>query len=191
MKFGEKVRQARIAAGLSQKELAAKAGIALRTVVNYESGERMPKQKETYGQLANVLGLDESCLHDESVDFIIKAGVEYGRRGSEQARKLMNNIIEQVHGLYAGGELEEEDMDEMMRAIQDSYWTAKKNNRKYVPLKYRRNVLVVNPDQVVGKPDLEPGNKPNTESGVDGTDKQPEQSISEKNIDNVSGEGTL
>ena len=42
-----------------------------------------------------------------------------------------------VEALYAGGELEERDMDAMMRALQDAYWRAKEINRKFVPKKYR------------------------------------------------------
>ena len=45
MKFGEKVRAARLAAHYSQRQLADMTGIALRTIQNYESGERLPKQK--------------------------------------------------------------------------------------------------------------------------------------------------
>ena len=30
----------------------------------------------------------------------------------------------------------EEDMDVMMRAIQDAYWVAKENNKKFTPKKY-------------------------------------------------------
>ena len=51
MKFGEKVRAARLAAKYSQRQLADMTGIALRTIQNYESGERLPKQKENYGRL--------------------------------------------------------------------------------------------------------------------------------------------
>lgn len=38
----------------------------------------------------------------------------------------------EVTGLFAGGELDQDDMDEMMKAIQDAYWIAKEKNRKYV-----------------------------------------------------------
>jgi len=38
--------------------------------------------------------------------------------------------------LFAGGELAEDDMDEMMLAIQEAYIIAKKNNKKYTPKKY-------------------------------------------------------
>ena len=34
-------------------------------------------------------------------------------------------------GLFSGGELAEEDMDELMLAIQKAYEIAKENNRKY------------------------------------------------------------
>ena len=55
MTFGEKVRAARKERGLSQKELAARTGIAVRTIINYESGSRMPKSKDSYVRLAEVL----------------------------------------------------------------------------------------------------------------------------------------
>lgn len=39
--------------------------------------------------------------------------------------------MQEVTGLFAGGELDQDDMDEMMKAIQDAYWIAKEKNRKY------------------------------------------------------------
>ena len=108
-------------------------GIALRTIQNYESGERMPKQKETYPLLADALGIEVSSLMDDNADFVIKATEKYGSKGHEQAERL----IKEVSGLYAGGELAEEDMEAMMRAFQEAYWKAKEKNRKYVPKKYR------------------------------------------------------
>ena len=133
MKFGEKVRAARLAAKYSQKQLAEMTGIALRTIQNYESGELMPKQKETYPLLADALGIEVSSLMDDNADFVIKATEKYGSKGHEQAERL----IKEVSGLYAGGELAEEDMEAMMRAFQEAYWKAKEKNRKYVPKKYR------------------------------------------------------
>ena len=135
MKFGEKIRAARLKRGFSQKELAGKAHIALRTIQNYESGERMPKSKETYAALARALDISEEMLRDEEAEFILEASRRYGERGEKQARAL----VEQVAALYAGGELAEEDMDAMAAALQEAYWQAKQINRKYVPKKYRRS----------------------------------------------------
>ena len=133
MTFGEKVRTARIERDLSQKELARRTGIAVRTIVNYETGTRRPKRRESYVALAEVLDVDLHSLMDDNAAFVIQASEKFGSRGQRQAEKL----VEDVKALYAGGELNEEDMDAMMRAIQDAYWEAKKINRKYVPRKYR------------------------------------------------------
>lgn len=70
---------------------------------------------------------------DDDAEFILKATEKYGSKGHEQAERL----IKEVSGLYAGGELTEEDMEAMMRAFQEAYWKAKEKNRKYVPKKYR------------------------------------------------------
>ena len=35
-------------------------------------------------------------------------------------------------------EIAEEDMDEIMHAMQEAYWEAKKNNRKYVNKRYQK-----------------------------------------------------
>lgn len=134
MTFGEKVRQARQAADLTQNELADKTGIARRTIINYENDERMPKKRETYFVLAKALNIEVSILLDEKADFLISAEEKYGSRAARQAREL----TQQVTSLYAGGELEEEDMEAMMRSIQEAYWYAKEQNRKYVPKKYRQ-----------------------------------------------------
>ena len=99
MKFGEKVRQARIAAHLSQQQLADRSGISLRTIQNYETGGRMPKQRDSYRRLASALHMEVSVLLDEQAEFVLAAGEEYGSHGSEQAQRL----VEEISGLYAGG----------------------------------------------------------------------------------------
>ena len=38
----------------------------------------------------------------------------------------------------AGGEMAEEDMDELMLAIQEAYVDAKRRNKKYAPKKYQQ-----------------------------------------------------
>ena len=59
--------------------------------------------------------------------FYINANEKYGATGAQQAKALM----QEVTGLFAGGELDQDDMDEMMKAIQDAYWIAKEKNKKY------------------------------------------------------------
>ena len=126
MKFGEKLKALRLERNLSQKALADLTGITVRTIQNYETTDMLPKKRDTYDMLAKVLAVDVSELMGESEDFILNAGEQYGSRGARQAQA----ILDQGNGLYAGGELSEEDMDAFNRALQEAYWEAKENNRR-------------------------------------------------------------
>lgn len=134
MTFGEKLRMHRKQSGLTQAELAAKAGLGLKTITNYENGSTYPKNREIYKTLADILGIDENYLHNENDDFIESAQGRYGYRGKKQAMQL----VEEMGGLFAGGELSDEDIDGVMKAMQDLYWKAKEDNKKYTPNKYKK-----------------------------------------------------
>lgn len=134
MKFGEKLRKYRLENGLTQSELAKQAGINVNTISNYESGKTYPQNREVYSFLAQILGVNPDHLHNENDDFLSDASAKYGSRGARQAQEL----IDELTGLFAGGELAEEDMDAMARAVQEAYWDAKEKNRKYTPKKYRK-----------------------------------------------------
>ncbi len=127
MKFSEKLKNARTAAGLTQQQLADSLGVSLRTITNYETGDRYPKKREIYGKLADILKVDINYLLTEDEEFVADAANLYGTKGAQQAQELLS----QVTGLFSGGELNPDDMDEMMRAIQDAYWIAKEKNKKY------------------------------------------------------------
>ncbi len=125
MKFGEKVREARVRAGLSQEDLAKKIGVSLRPITNYEVQERYPKKREVYSKLAEALNVDINYLMTEEDGFVTDASAKYGSRGAKQAQELLS----EVSGLFAGGNLADEDLDEMMKGIQEAYWIAKERTR--------------------------------------------------------------
>ena len=133
MKFNEKLKELRLAKHLSQAELAKAGGVTARTLQYYEAGLKLPRKKETYTKLAAALGVKEEELTDDNASFITNAFSVYGERGASQAEQLVQSLA----GLWAGGDMEVEDIDENMRALQEAYWDAKKRNRKYVPKKYR------------------------------------------------------
>ena len=135
MRFGEKLRKFRTEKGMTQAELAKEAGLGLNTISNYESGRTYPQNREVYTTLANILGVNPDNLHNENDDFITEAAAQYGSRGARQAKEL----LDEVTGLFAGGEMADEDMREMVDAIQEAYLIAKKNNKKYTPKKYRKD----------------------------------------------------
>lgn len=127
MNFAEKLRQLRSQKGLSQEAVAKAIGVTRRTYISYELDGRYPKTRERYAKLAEVFGVDTNYLFTENEDFLNQAGKQYGQRGMQQATAL----VSELSGLFAGGELSEEDRDAVMQSLQEAYWLAKKENRKY------------------------------------------------------------
>lgn len=73
-----RIRQAREKAGYSQKELAAKVGVAQNTFHGYESGKHLPKP-EVLGKIAAACGV--------TADYLL------GRDGTEPAEKVEHGHI--------------------------------------------------------------------------------------------------
>mgnify|MGYP002626667380 CR=1 FL=1 len=134
MEFGEKIKQLRKENNLTQEELAKAVGLSARAIQSYEQKNVKPRKIEIYKKLADVLGVDISVLMTDEEEFVVKAQEKYGSRGARDAEELVSRIS----GLFAGGEVSEEAKDEVMQAIQNAYWIAKKNNVKYTPKKYRK-----------------------------------------------------
>ena len=135
MTFGEKVKNERNRLGLNQDELAKKIGVTRRVISSYENDSSRPRGTERYKKLAEALGVNINYLLSEDEAFIADVVDNYGHRGAKQAKEL----LAEVTGLFAGGEMADEDMREMVDAIQEAYLIAKKNNKKYTPKKYRKD----------------------------------------------------
>lgn len=127
MKFGDKVRQARKAKGMTQIELANELGTSLRTITGYETGGMYPKKREIYYKLSEIFDKTETYFINEEEEFITEAGSKYGSSGKRQAEILVN----QISGLFSGGQLNDEDKDAVIKALMDAYWESKKDNTKY------------------------------------------------------------
>ncbi len=135
MTFGEKVKNERNRLGLNQDELAKRIGVTRRVISSYENDSSRPRGTERYKKLAEALGVNINYLLSEDEAFIADVEDNYGHRGAKQAKEL----LAEVTSLFAGGEMADEDMREMVDAIQEAYLIAKKNNKKYTPKKYRKD----------------------------------------------------
>ena len=135
MNFNEKLKSYREEKGLTQAQLAQKSGLTTRMIQMYESGKNKPRF-EAAEKLANALDIAVIELLSESNIFLSQAKEKHGPRGAKQAKQL----TDEVTGLFAGGEMAEEDLDVMMKAIQDAYWIAKEKNKKYASNNHRNNV---------------------------------------------------
>lgn len=133
MKFGEKLKKLRTEKKLTQDEISAAIGTSRRTYISYEQEGRYPRKREVYAKLAEALGCDVNYLMTEDEEFITNVGEQYGYRGKRQAEEL----VAELSGMFAGGELSESDMDAVMIALQKAYFDCKEDNKKYTPKKYR------------------------------------------------------
>lgn len=132
MKFSERLKNFRENKGLTQAQLSERSGISTRMIQKYEGGVSRPRY-DAAEKLAAALEVSVGELMGSADLFVAQAATQYGSRGAKQAQQL----TEEVTGLFAGGEMAQEDMDVMMQAIQEAYWIAKKKNQKYTPKKYR------------------------------------------------------
>ena len=69
MTTGDRIKQARMAAGLSQEELADKIGVKFSVISKYETGRVKNLKRETIASLAEALNVKPSwlmCMDDES-----------------------------------------------------------------------------------------------------------------------------
>ena len=133
MAFAERLKTARLQAGLSQDKLSSALGISKRTIINYESGETLPSS-DKLPIIAKYFGVSIESLISENEEFVALAYEKGGRRSAREAEEL----VTEVSGLFAGGRLSEEEKDTVMKAIQNAYWIAKdESKRKYTTKKNR------------------------------------------------------
>lgn len=127
MGFGERLREKRIAAGIKQVDLAKAADITVRTLQYYESEMRKPSNMIIVQKLADSLGTTTHYLLGTADTLVLEAKEKAGSRAARDIEQL----VSEVSGLFAGGSLSEESMDGAMKALNEAYWIAKENNRKY------------------------------------------------------------
>ena len=128
MNFSEKLKSARAAKGMTQKDLAKASGISERSIQSYELGVRSPRNEESYRKLAQALGLPADVLLDDNAAFVLQAGRQYGTRGRRQAEE----VVRAFRIAAAGGELDDDDLDFIKEAILQTYEDAKAYNRRFV-----------------------------------------------------------
>ena len=148
MAFAEKLKQARAKMGLTQMELSRQTGISHRAIQTWESGQKYPKSLESVMKLANVLNTTtEELLSDSADQYIIDAHEKGGAKAAADVEKMVNDM----KALFAGGngapELDEEEKDGIIAALNEAYWEAKKRNKKYTPKKYQNEVEQTSAEQ--------------------------------------------
>ena len=127
MVFKDKLKEKRIEAGLTQAELAKRAGTTARTIQNYELGKSKPSNMEVAQRIADVLGTTTEYLLGSSGTYVVEAH----EKGGAKAARDLDQLVTEVTGMFAGGHLSDEALDGAMQALNKAYWIAKEKNKKY------------------------------------------------------------
>ena len=124
--FQEKVKEHRGLLGLTQKQLAERAGIGYRTVVTYESGERFPHAAQLY-KLAKAIGVSTEFLKNDAVDdpsygIDRMEYIEQMRREAGTGEALdLEAMLAQNQAMFAGGTISQEAKDAYFQAVMKAY----------------------------------------------------------------------
>lgn len=92
--FGAKVKEQRGNLGLSQKQLAEKAGMGIRTITSYELGERKPYQAQLY-KLAKALEVSTEYLQNDNIE-----DPSYGLDRMEYVEDMRKKAEPERHWIY-------------------------------------------------------------------------------------------
>lgn len=134
MTFGEKLRLLRKRNGYTQEELAASVGTTIRAIRYYEADERFPQTKVLLEKFAELFNVSADILSDDKEEilltkeeqFIEKAKHSDKFKGKSEAQKY----LERSKGLFAGGELSEDDKDALFESLTEIYFDAKKRAKE-------------------------------------------------------------
>lgn len=127
MNFSEKLRLLRSNLRLTQREAADLAGVSLRTYKGYELGERMPKNHDTYMNLSSAFNVDLNVLLSDEEEFVLNIKEKHGSKAKKDAQEMIDGVL----GLFAGGEISLEDKKAVLDALEEAYYKAKIENKKY------------------------------------------------------------
>lgn len=130
-----KIREARVAARLTQAQLAEHSGMSCRMVQSCEQGTRIPRMS-SITRIAKVLGvsttylLDDKCS-DPQADIEADKSYEYIRQqlNGDDARAV-ETVMRESTALFAGGTLSDDQKDEYYRALTDAYIACKKQAKE-------------------------------------------------------------
>lgn len=135
MTFGEKVKKARINAGMSQTELGEKIGVSCRAITAYERENTKPRPSKLL-KLAEELKVSTYYLSDDNCDnplegiardpYINEARARYGSSAVHE----MESLLSQSKALFAGGELSDEEKEKFFQAITEAYFACREEARR-------------------------------------------------------------
>lgn len=133
MTFCDRLKKYRADKGFTQPELSKASGISVRMIQKYEAGIARPRW-EASEKLATALGIPV-------VDLLGQSGVlvaEAHEKGGAKASRDVSDLVSELVGVFAGGELPQAEREAYMAALTEAYFKSSAENKKYTPKKYKK-----------------------------------------------------
>ena len=92
MTFGEKIKDLRLDARLTQSEVAKAVGISTRAYQSYEQSGTLPKSRDVFVKLSELFNVTTDWLMSDEEHFILEAGERYGSKGAAQGKRLLSEM---------------------------------------------------------------------------------------------------
>ena len=105
MTTGQRIREARKQAGMTQEDLAEKLGISFVGVSRWENGSRNPKF-ETLKKIASALSVSVFDLMDKDEKDLYNAGFNYGSFIEEQSNYAIDQLLKEAGYTYSDEEMD-------------------------------------------------------------------------------------
>ena len=77
MNFGNELRKARKAKGMTQAELAEAMGYSRYAIISYEANKALPRNPSAYEELGSILGVNPKVFTEEKEANSTSIGVDY------------------------------------------------------------------------------------------------------------------
>lgn len=129
--LGERIKKARLAKGLTQKQLAEMLNITDATVNRYEKGIRKP-DPEMLKAIADALNVSVDYLLGKTDISNVYVPESYSQKYKITKRDMLQyeDFVKHVNAFFMDDKVAEEDKEKLFRDISELFWKAKEINKE-------------------------------------------------------------
>jgi len=129
--LGERIRKARLAKGLTQKQLAEILNVTDATVNRYEKGIRKP-DPEMLKAIADVLNVSIDYLLGKTDVPNIHIPESFSQKYKVTKRDMLQyeDFVKHVNAFFMDDKVADEDKEKLFKDISELFWKAKEMNKE-------------------------------------------------------------
>lgn len=124
MELNDKIKALRARKGLTQKALSELTGISIRTIINYETYGKDPKNRKALEALAKALDVDVSYLAQDKKE----CALSNDDRISEETKTSL--LLYDATSFISNTNISDKQKEHFVLSINEAYWKFLSKQRK-------------------------------------------------------------